>query len=119
MVITSLRAPKFVVDSIHSYGGVVMHDVINVRHAKKAVDEGADGLILVCAGAGGHAGTLSPFALVREVREFFLMGQLLYLEVYQRALRYCLHKHWVQIMLILEQGLLQPKKPMLLRAINK
>ena len=71
MVITSLRAPKFVVDSIHSYGGVVMHDVINVRHAKKAVDEGADGLILVCAGAGGHAGTLSPFALVREVREFF------------------------------------------------
>ena len=48
-----------------------MHDVINVRHAKKAVDEGADGLILVCAGAGGHAGTLSPFALVREVREFF------------------------------------------------
>ena len=71
MVITSLRAPKFVVDSIHSYGGVVMHDVINVRHARKAVDEGADGLILVCAGAGGHAGTLSPFALVREVREFF------------------------------------------------
>ena len=48
-----------------------MHDVINIRHAKKAIDEGADGLILVCAGAGGHAGTLSPFALVREVREFF------------------------------------------------
>ena len=71
MVITSLRAPKFVVDAIHSYGGVVMHDVINVRHAKKAVEEGADGLILVCAGAGGHAGTLSPFALVNEVREFF------------------------------------------------
>ena len=48
-----------------------MHDVINIRHAKKALSEGADGLILVCAGAGGHAGTLSPFALVREVREFF------------------------------------------------
>ena len=48
-----------------------MHDVINIRHAKKAIDEGADGLILVCAGAGGHAGALSPFALVREVREFF------------------------------------------------
>ena len=48
-----------------------MHDVINIRHAKKAIEEGADGLILVCAGAGGHAGTLSPFALVREVREFF------------------------------------------------
>ena len=56
---------------MHSYGGAVIHDVINIRHAKKAVDEGADGLILVCAGAGGHAGTLSPFALVREVREFF------------------------------------------------
>ena len=71
IVITSLRAPKFVVDSVHSYGGAVMHDVINIRHAKKAIDEGADGLILVCAGAGGHAGALSPFALVREVREFF------------------------------------------------
>jgi len=71
IIITSLRAPKFVVDAVHSYGGAVMHDVINIRHAKKAVDEGADGLILVCAGAGGHAGTLSPFALVREVREFF------------------------------------------------
>ena len=71
IVITSLRAPKFVVDAVHSYGGAVMHDVINIRHAKKAIDEGADGLILVCAGAGGHAGALSPFALVREVREFF------------------------------------------------
>ena len=71
IIITSLRAPKFVVDSVHGYGGAVMHDVINIRHAKKAIDEGADGLILVCAGAGGHAGALSPFALVREVREFF------------------------------------------------
>jgi len=71
IVITSLRAPKFVTEAVHSYGGVVMHDVINVRHAKKALSEGADGLILVCAGAGGHAGTLSPFALVREIREFF------------------------------------------------
>jgi nitronate monooxygenase len=71
IIITSLRAPKFVTEAVHSYGGVVMHDVINVRHAKKALSEGADGLILVCAGAGGHAGTLSPFALVREIREFF------------------------------------------------
>ena len=71
LIITSLRAPKFVTDAVHSYGGLVMHDVINIRHAKKAIEEGADGLILVCAGAGGHAGTLSPFALVREVREFF------------------------------------------------
>ena len=71
IIITSLRAPKAVIDAVHSYDGAVLHDVINIRHAKKAVDEGADGLILVCAGAGGHAGTLSPFALVREVREFF------------------------------------------------
>ena len=71
IVITSLRAPKYVVDAVHSYGGKVMHDVINIRHARKAVQEGADGLVLVCAGAGGHAGTLSPFALVRETREFF------------------------------------------------
>ena len=71
IIITSLRAPQFVVDAVHSYGGAVIHDVINIRHAKKAISEGADGLLLVCAGAGGHAGTLSPFALVREVREFF------------------------------------------------
>jgi nitronate monooxygenase len=56
---------------VHGYGGVVFHDVINVRHAEKALEAGVDGLILVCAGAGGHAGMLSPFALVREVRRFF------------------------------------------------
>lgn len=71
IIITSLRAPKEVVDRTHGYGGVVLHDVINIRHAKKAIDEGVDGLILVCAGAGGHAGTLSPFALLPEVRAFF------------------------------------------------
>ncbi len=71
ITITSLRAPKFVVDKMHAAGGVVWHDVINVRHAKKAAEEGVDGLILVCAGAGGHAGTLSPFALVPEVRAWF------------------------------------------------
>ncbi|WP_341909487.1 nitronate monooxygenase family protein [Ferrovibrio terrae] len=71
IVITSLRAPNEVVDAIHSYGGIVLHDVINIRHAKKALEAGVDGLILVCAGAGGHAGTLSPFALVSEVRQFF------------------------------------------------
>ena len=59
------------VEAAHSYGGVVFHDVINVRHAKKAAEQGVDGLILVCAGAGGHAGTHSPFALVREVKEWF------------------------------------------------
>ena len=71
IIITSLRPPSEVVEAAHSYGGLVFHDVINVRHAQKAAEQGVDGLILVCAGAGGHAGTLSPFALVREVREFF------------------------------------------------
>jgi nitronate monooxygenase len=71
IVITSLRAPDDVVPAVHDYGGLVFHDVISVRHAKKAAAAGVDGLILVCAGAGGHAGTLSPFALVPEVRAFF------------------------------------------------
>jgi nitronate monooxygenase len=71
MIITSLRAPNDVVKRIHDYGGIVFHDVISIRHAEKALEAGVDGLILVCAGAGGHAGTLSPFALVREVRRFF------------------------------------------------
>lgn len=69
--ITSLRAPDDVVKAAHSYGGIVLHDVTNVTHAKRALQAGVDGLILVCAGAGGHAGTLSPFALVAEVRAFY------------------------------------------------
>lgn len=71
IVITSLRAPHEIVPRVHAYGGLVLHDVISVRHAEKALEAGVDGLILVCAGAGGHAGTLSPFALVGEVRRFF------------------------------------------------
>ena len=71
IIITSLRPPEFIVEAAHSYGGVVFHDVINVKHAKKAAEQGVDGLILVCAGAGGHAGALSPFALVREVKQWF------------------------------------------------
>jgi nitronate monooxygenase len=71
IIITSLRAPDDVVRHVHAYGGVVFHDVINVRHAQKALEAGVDGLILVCTGAGGHAGTLSPFALVPEVRRIF------------------------------------------------
>jgi nitronate monooxygenase len=71
IIITSLRAPREVVERVHAYGGIVLHDVTTIRHAKKALDEGVDGLILVCAGAGGHAGTTSPFALVREVRQFY------------------------------------------------
>ena len=71
IIITSLRPPAEIVEAAHSYGGLVFHDVINVKHAKKAAEQGVDGLILVCTGAGGHAGTLSPFALVREVKEWF------------------------------------------------
>ena len=71
LVITSLGAVKDVVDAVHSYGGLVFHDVTTVRHAQKAAQAGVDGLILVCAGAGGHAGTWSPFALLNEVRQFF------------------------------------------------
>ena len=70
-VITSVGDPTDVVKRVHEYGGIVFHDVINLRHAKKAISCGVDGLILVCAGAGGHAGTLSPFALVSEVRNIF------------------------------------------------
>lgn len=67
--ITSLRAPvKEIIDAVHSYGGIILHDVIHLRHAEKALEAGVDGLILVAAGAGGHAGTLSPMALVGEVR---------------------------------------------------
>ena len=71
LVITSLGAVPDVVDAVHSYGGLVFHDVTTIRHAQKALSAGVDGLIAVAAGAGGHAGTLSPFALVAEIREFF------------------------------------------------
>lgn len=71
IIITSLSAPNMIVPHVHAWGGVVFHDVISVRHARKAIDAGVDGLILVCAGAGGHAGALSPFALVEEVRRFW------------------------------------------------
>ncbi|WP_300116957.1 nitronate monooxygenase family protein [Sphingobium sp.] len=71
IVITSLGAREDVNDAIHSYGGIVLHDVINNVFARKAVEKGADGLIAVAAGAGGHAGTLSPFALIQEIRAWF------------------------------------------------
>jgi nitronate monooxygenase len=71
LVISSLGAVPEVNDAIHSYGGVVLHDVINNRHANSAIRKGADGLIAVATGAGGHAGKLSPFALVQEIREWF------------------------------------------------
>ena len=72
IIISSLRAPpQEMMDAIHGYGGIVLHDVISIRHAHKALEAGVDGLILVAAGAGGHAGALSPFALGGEVRKFF------------------------------------------------
>ena len=71
IVITSLGARTDINDAVHSYGGIVLHDVINDRFARKAIDKGADGLIAVAAGAGGHAGTQSPFALVQEIRTWF------------------------------------------------
>ncbi|UXY53618.1 NAD(P)H-dependent flavin oxidoreductase [Pseudomonas tohonis] len=71
IVITSLGAVKEVVDAVHSYGGLVFHDVTTRRHAEKAAEAGVDGLIAVAAGAGGHAGTWSPFALVAEIRQIF------------------------------------------------
>src|SRR3954469_1290405 len=71
LIITSLGAVKELVGAVQGYGGLVFHDVINIRHARKAAEANVDGLIAVCAGAGGHAGLLSPFALVPEIRQFF------------------------------------------------
>ncbi len=71
LVITSLGAVPDLVREIHAYGGLVFHDIINRRHAEKAAEAGVDGLVLVCAGAGGHAGTLNPFAFMAEVRRLF------------------------------------------------
>ncbi|CAB3881391.1 hypothetical protein LMG26684_03601 [Achromobacter mucicolens] len=71
LLITSLHAPEAVVKVAHAYGGLVFHDVTTVRHAKRALDAGADGLILVAAGAGGHAGQINPIALVNEIRAFY------------------------------------------------
>jgi len=71
LIITSLGAVKDLVDAVHNYGGLVFHDVIKKRHAEKAAEAGVDGLICVSAGAGGHAGTANPFALVSEIKSFF------------------------------------------------
>jgi nitronate monooxygenase len=71
LIITSLGAVRDVVEAVHGYGGVVFHDIANVRHARKAAESGVDGLILVANGAGGHAGVVNPFALVEEVRSFY------------------------------------------------
>lgn len=69
IIITSLNPPRDIVDAVHAYGGLVFHDIISLRHTRKAIEQGVDGIIAVCAGAGGHAGTLSPFALLGEIRK--------------------------------------------------
>ncbi|HNA33454.1 MAG TPA: nitronate monooxygenase, partial [Flavobacteriales bacterium] len=71
LIITSLGAVKELVSAVHDHGGLVFHDIVKKRHAEKAAEAGVDGLILVAAGAGGHAGTASPFALVAEIRSFY------------------------------------------------
>jgi nitronate monooxygenase len=71
IIITSLNPPRDIVQAVHAYGGRVFHDIINLRHARKAIEQGVDGIIAVCAGAGGHAGPLSPFALIGEIRKEF------------------------------------------------
>ncbi|MGN7439467.1 MAG: NAD(P)H-dependent flavin oxidoreductase [Alcanivorax sp.] len=71
IIITSLGINTDVIEAVHSYGGIVLHDIANIRHAKKAAQGGVDGIIAVCAGAGGHAGIMSPFALAGEIREFY------------------------------------------------
>lgn len=71
LIITSLGAAKDIVDAVHSYGGIVFHDVTNRYHAKKAIEAGVDGIILVCGGAGGHAGNLNPFALINDIRPHY------------------------------------------------
>lgn len=71
IVITSLGSPADVIEIVHAYGGLVYSDVANIRHAKKAASSGVDGLILVCAGAGGHGGTINPFAFIAAVKNFF------------------------------------------------
>lgn len=71
IIITSLRPPEDIVTAVHAYGGLVFHDVISLRHARKAMAQNVDGIIAVCAGAGGHAGPVSPFALVKEIRREF------------------------------------------------
>jgi len=76
LVITSLGAVKDIVQTVHDYGGKVFHDIVKKRHAEKAAEAGVDGLILVCAGAGGHAGTANPFALMTEIKSFYT-GQII------------------------------------------
>ena len=101
IVITSLGARPEINDAVHSYGGIVLHDVTNNEFARKAIDKGADGIIAVAAGAGGHAGTQSPLALIREIGEWFdgpllMSGGHRSRPIYSRRSggrrRFCLHR---------------------------
>jgi len=94
IIITSLGAVSQLVDAVHSYGGLVFHDVIKKRHAEKAAEAGVDGLILVAAGAGGHAGTLHPVPFIAEVKKFFKKTILLVFQTEETSLQ--LNK-WVLI----------------------
>lgn len=118
VVITSLGARVEVNEAIHSYGGLVLHDIINNKFAKKAIEKGADGLIAVAAGAGGHAGTQSPFALIQEIRQWFDPAHYCFLVQSVVAIQSSRHKQWVQIWRILVQHLLQRQKRMLRKTIS-
>ena len=93
IVITSLGAKEWVNEAVHSYGGITLHDIINNRFAKKAVEKGADGLIAVASGAGGHAGTQSPFALIQEIREWFEGAPYTFRRYRYRRCRACCTGH--------------------------
>lgn len=110
IVISSLGAVPEVNEAVHAYGGIVLHDIINNRHANSAIRKGADGLIAVAAGAGGHAGPLSPFALVQEIREWF-DGPLLLAGALPMAAPSWLLKPWALILPISEHLSLRLRKP--------
>ena len=96
LIITSLGAVSDLVNTVHSYGGLVFHDIVKRRHAEKAKEAGVDGLILVAAGAGGHAGTINPLALINEIKTF-LIKQFYFQDVLVMVEILLLHYKWEQI----------------------
>ena len=113
IVITSLGARPEVNDAVHSYGGITLHDVINQTYCRKAIEKGADGLIVVAAGAGGHAGKQSPFAIVQETREWFDGPLICCQDQLRPAMPFWPPKPWAPTWPMLEPGLSQPKRPAL------
>ena len=118
VIITSLGAKQWVNDQVHGWGGIVLHDIINNRFAKSAISKGADGLIAVAAGAGGHAGQLSPFALIQEIREWF-DGPLLLSGSMATGDSSSRRKRWVLIWATSAQLSSPPKRPTRTRATSK